>query len=315
MTKIEWTNETWNPTTGCDKVSQGCKNCYAETVAKRFWVERKFTDVQMHEERLTIPMKWKQPKMIFVDSMSDLFHEAISFEFINHVFTVMSDVDQHIYQVLTKRPKRMLEFFEWKSKLHNFKWQPSNNVWLGVSCENQETADERIPLLLQVPAAVRFLSCEPLLGKIDLQQVKVKFLNAEFIIDVLEGTTFSKGDTQEIHWVIAGGESGHDARPMHPDWVRSLRDQCNATDVPFFFKQWGEWANGSHLNAVLNGKQNVVLNNGTTYNYTPAEHNANSHHYSAQQWAALNAVHMSKVGKSKSGSLLDGVEHKEFPKQ
>jgi protein gp37 len=288
MTKIEWTNETWNPTTGCDKVSQGCKNCYAETVAKRFWVERKFTDVQMHEERLTIPMKWKQPKMIFVDSMSDLFHEAISFEFINHVFTVMSDVDQHIYQVLTKRPKRMLEFFEWKSKLHNFKWQPSNNVWLGVSCENQETADERIPLLLQVPAAVRFLSCEPLLGKIDLQQVKVKFLNAEFIIDVLEGTTFSKGDTQEIHWVIAGGESGHGARPMHPDWVRSLRDQCQAADVPFFFKQCGEWM---HLDPFYQLFPDYIM---------------------PRQKMLTEYI---KVGKSKSGSLLDGVEYKEFPKQ
>lgn len=313
MTKIEWTNETWNPTTGCDKVSQGCKNCYAATVAKRFWGERKFTDVKMHEDRLTIPMKWKQPKMIFVDSMSDLFHDDVAVSFIDKVFTVIAHCPQHTFQILTKRPERLKDYFQGRvenlaqgiiNAIDSMGWLQISyerayelaemikkglpNVWLGVSCENQATADERIPLLLQVPAAVRFLSCEPLLGEIDLTKIDVQPTG-------IKNKTWIR---PAIHWVIVGGESGHGARPMHPDWVRSLRDQCQAADVPFFFKQWGEWMPTDSWDANL--KSEIVLNpDGEEMVVTTNP----------------KAVVMRKVGKSKAGRTLDGVEHNEFPKQ
>lgn len=235
-TKIEWTEKVWNPVTGCSKVSQGCKNCYAENFANRFWKERNFTDVICHEDRINIPIQWKKPARIFVNSMSDLFHPSVPFEFVNRVFASMYLNWQHKFIILTKRPLRMLEYFNYEHRAIEIakevmaldQWMhielPLKNVWLGVSVEDQQTADERIPLLLKTPAAVRFISAEPLLTGIDVK----KFM-APIPWEV------------NLDWVIAGGESGSKARACHPDWVISLRDQCKEAGVPFFFKQWGEW--------------------------------------------------------------------------
>lgn len=235
MSKIEWTDKTWNPVTGCTKVSQGCKNCYAERLYERFNGKGTFKNVTCHQNRLSYPARWKRPAMVFVNSMSDLFHEDVPFTFINAVFSVMSDCDRHTYQVLTKRPERMLEFFKWKSEEHGIPWEPKPNVWIGVSVENQEAADERIPLLLQVPAAVRFLSCEPLLGPLDLKKEMGAYTAGN-------ASPFARIWLNKLQWVICGGESGPGARPMHPAWVRVLRDQCKEAGVPFFFKQWGEFS-------------------------------------------------------------------------
>ncbi len=177
--KIEWTNATWNPVPGCTKVSAGCRGCYAERHAHRFWGARKFTDIEMHADRLDQPLRWKKPRMIFVNSMSDLFHENVSFEFIIQVFAVMARAKQHTFQILTKRAERMHNFFikygGINSRTHDEHGKgveldqyefPLPNVWIGVSCENQATADERIPLLARTPAAVHFVSAEPLIGMV-----------------------------------------------------------------------------------------------------------------------------------------------------
>jgi len=207
---IEWTEATWNPVTGCTKVSPGCAHCYAETFAERFRgvpghpYERGF-DLQLRPERLEQPLDWRQPRLIFVNSMSDLFHEGIPSPFIRKVFNVMKKAHWHTFQVLTKRSQRMLELAP------HLRWP--DNVWMGVSVENQRWA-HRIVDLRKVPAKVRFLSCEPLLGPLRL-------------------------DLHGIDWVIVGGESGARARPIDPQWVRQIREQCQAAGVPFFFKQWG----------------------------------------------------------------------------
>lgn len=222
-TSIEWADKVWNPVTGCTKVSEGCRNCYAERIAKRFWGDREFGQVQCHPERLSEPGKWRKPQRIFVDSMSDLFHPDVPDEFIHEVFLNMIDNLLHTFIVLTKRPERMAKYLKNASK------QAVQNIWLGVSVENQKAADERIPLLLQTPAAVRFVSVEPMLGEIDLGN----FLCADYRHKLTLGNY--------LDWVICGGETGPGARPMQPDWVRSLRDQCQAANVPFFFKGWGEY--------------------------------------------------------------------------
>jgi protein gp37 len=213
-TGIEWTDATWNPVTGCTKVSPGCAHCYAEAITLRFKRGGPFlpgkTTIRPHPERLEQPGQWETPRMIFVNSMSDLFHEEVPFSFIKQVFEKMEEFSRHTYQVLTKRPERMLEYAQ--SSFSRAGW-PSH-VWAGVSVENQVWADRRIPILRQVPAAVRFLSCEPLLKPLKL-------------------------DLDGIHWVIVGGESGHRARPMDASWARDIRDQCLDAGVPFFFKQWG----------------------------------------------------------------------------
>jgi len=207
---IEWTEATWNPVTGCTKVSPGCAHCYAETFAERFRgvpghpYERGF-DLQLRPERLEQPLGWHQPRLVFVNSMSDLFHEDIPVPFIRSVFNVMKKANWHTFQILTKRSGRMLELAR---RLH---WP--DNVWMGVSVESQRWTC-RIDDLREVRASVRFLSCEPLLGTLRLE---------------LRG----------IHWVIVGGESGQRARPMKAEWVRDIRRQCEDGGVPFFFKQWG----------------------------------------------------------------------------
>lgn len=208
---IEWTDATWNPITGCTKVSQGCKNCYAERMAFRLramGVKRYQNgfDLKLHEDLLETPLGWLKPKMIFVNSMSDLFHEDVPIDFIKRVFSTMKMADWHIYQILTKRAERVLELSD------HLPWP--DHIWMGVSIESVEVLD-RVRLLRKVPARVRFLSCEPLLGPIDNLP--------------LDG----------IQWVIVGGESGPRARGIDPMWVNSIRRQCKTASVPFFFKQWG----------------------------------------------------------------------------
>lgn len=208
---IEWTQTTWNPVTGCTKISQGCKHCYAERMAKRLQAMgvdryRNGFAVTLHHDLLDLPMRWKQPRLIFVNSMSDLFHADVPMDFIQRLFSVMERCPQHTFQVLTKRSERLRELAP------SLNWPP--NVWMGVSVENAQVV-HRICDLQQVPATVRFLSVEPLIGPIDALP--------------LEG----------IHWVIVGGESGPGARPMKREWVESIFRQCRAAGVPFFFKQWG----------------------------------------------------------------------------
>jgi len=210
--RIEWTEATWNPVTGCTQVSPGCAHCYAKTFAERFRgvsghpYEAGF-DLVLRPERLQQPLGWRRPRMIFVNSMSDLFHEDIPFSYICQVFEVMSSAHWHTFQLLTKRSQRLAELAT------QLPWP--ENLWIGVSVELQRWVS-RADYLRQVPAKTRFLSCEPLLGPLEL-------------------------DLADIHWVIAGGESGHRARPMNPAWARSIRDQCLAARVPFFFKQWGAY--------------------------------------------------------------------------
>ena len=220
-TKIEWTESTWNPTTGCTKTSAGCSNCYAERMAKRLQAMglSKYSNgfkITMHDDCLSEPYNWKKPKMIFVNSMSDLFHEDIPFKFIEKVFTVMNENPQHIFQILTKRADLLLEY---NSKLN---W--TSNIWMGVTVENSK-AKTRIDLLRKTNAAVKFLSCEPLLSDL------------------------GKLDLKKINWVIVGGESGPKSRPIEEDWVLNIYEQCKNSEIPFFFKQWGG------VNKKKNGKE------------------------------------------------------------
>lgn len=307
--KIEWTNATWNPVTGCTKVSAGCRGCYAERHARRFWGDRKFTDVQTHNDRLDQPLRWKKPRMIFVNSMSDLFHESVPYEFINKVFQTMYDAKQHTFQILTKRPVRMFNFVSSSAYLSN---APLENVWLGVSCENQETTDERIPVLLQTPAAVRFISAEPLIGKIDLKMPNGRHDFVGRLDRVCEICNFPDRHPfhkQVVDWVIAGGESGPHARPCHPHWIRSLRDQCKNSGVPFFFKQWGEWKpihHAGHTNWCTDeyGETTIMSADGAQWD--------DGIQPPTNVWSTVWEIQ--RIGKTKAGNTLDGIQHKEFPR-
>jgi len=227
--RIEWTEATWNPVTGCTKVSPGCKHCYAENLARRLRAmgtpgyERGFTTITLLPNRLDEPLKRKKPTKYFVNSMSDLFHERVPDAFIDRVLEVIDATPQHVYQILTKRAERLPRFFATR--------RLPRNVWLGVSVENRKHGLPRIDALRQVAAEVRFLSVEPLLedlGRIDLTG---------------------------IHWVIVGGESGPKARPMAPEWALNVKRQCEAADVAFFFKQWGRWgADGQRRSKKANGR-------------------------------------------------------------
>lgn len=308
-TSISWTDATWNPISGCSRVSEGCRNCYAEAMAARFnkpsmWGEGLATmvrtpdgksaprwtgEVRFNEAALDQPLRWRKRRRIFVNSTSDLFHEAVPDEWIDKVFAAMALSPQHTFQILTKRPERMREYMaplrrelsvmdaahpyyaesflrdRGKSRkliyghisvdqesIWRIAW-PLPNVWLGVSVEDQVTADVRIPYLLATPAAVRFISAEPLLGPVDLTDLTIRVRPGEESCglagaDALTGVHWDAVDTitgiysnpdPRLDWVIVGGESGPRARPMHPDWVRKIRDQCNDAAVPFHFKQWG----------------------------------------------------------------------------
>ena len=292
-TGIEWTESTWNPIRGCSQVSEGCRNCYAETVANRFkgpgepyegliakggqWNG----EVKLIQHKLQEPLRWKKPRRIFVNSMSDLFHENVPDSFIDQVFAVMAMTTRHTYQILTKRPERMRDYITnlteaakdeqfavdnellgLPDRISNYAidhinkgadncgplW-PLHNVWLGVSVEDQPTADERIPQLLETPAAVRWISAEPLLGPIILDDFLFRGDHSLRETDPLAAAMLAEAVADghgwirpAIDWVVVGGESGPGARPMHPYWARYLRDRCQAAEVPFLFKQWGEFA-------------------------------------------------------------------------
>lgn len=342
--KIEWTDATWNPVTGCTKVSQGCKHCYAEREVesrwsknpKSVWYGREFTNVRYHHERLEQPLRWRKPRRIFVNSMSDLFHPDVPDSFLDHVFAVMAHCPDHIFQVLTKRPDRMYHYLSkmykrpeeiaaagmnvWNKKYWvdgDSAWdyvetRISNgvlpNVWMGVSVEDQKTADERIPLLLQTPAAVRWISAEPLLGAIQLDSdwlVGEYFTHSDDCHDdlcVLNGDMHSCNGqvikTPRLDWVVVGGESGPHARPMHPDWVRSLRDQCAAAGVPFMFKQHGEYAHSSNDIAALEEAITKQMNGSIK----EVEYIRGDDGYG---WI--------KVGKKRAGRTLDGELHDDYP--
>jgi|SRR5690554_5133613 len=257
-TRIEWAQKVWNPVTGCTKISSGCQNCYAERMAKRlrgrcgYPADEPFR-VTLHPERLEKPLRWRKPRMIFVCSMGDLFHEGVPDDFINKVFTVMtspiSGANHHTYLMLTKRPDRIL-----KGHAERFKDWP--NIWLGVTVENQEMADKRIPILLQIPAAVRFVSVEPMLSPVRLILARRYCTNCNYLHWSYNpaGSGFvykevycpecgfaygyhSPEGNSSIDWVICGSESGQNRRPANIEWIRSLKNQCVDADVPFFLKQ------------------------------------------------------------------------------
>ncbi|MFN3242086.1 MAG: DUF5131 family protein [Planctomycetota bacterium] len=253
-TKIQWTDATWNPVTGCTKVSAGCANCYAERDWPRHYGRqtvpvdpgvgspppgyeferrpRRFTDVRCHQERLDEPLRWKKPRRVFVNSMADLFHDDVPDEFISAVFATMAQARAHTFQILTKRPKRMRELLQ--------AWQRSGltlreghgcvlpNVWLGVSAEDQATADERIPILLDTPAAVRFVSAEPLLGPIEFEGAAA-----------VDGSGVGQPYLEGLDWAIVGGESGPKSRPCDVAWIHSIVEQCGEAGVACFVKQLG----------------------------------------------------------------------------
>lgn len=410
---IEWTDATWNFLVGCDKVSNGCKNCYAIRTAWKMMhnpnakIATKFAGTAkkneggalnwtgklgIFEDVLELPLKQKKPTRYFVNSLSDLFHDDVPFELIAKAFTVMALCPQHTFQILTKRPQRMLEYFKqyenglsdkteemyefmhliswdaagggWPEHLKAAGWSwdvthgehdtdyqvmfehegPLPNVWLGTSVEDQESADKRIPLLLQCPAAVRFLSCEPLLGRI---QLPIDWLTlgidicpecaGTMAIAVGSGEEYEGMECQNcdsftektggIHWVIVGGESGKDGRPMHPQWARSLRDQCQGAGVAFFFKQWGEFL---PFEATAQPPFYARADNGEEYdghelNFVDAE-SGQTGSYQGHPWYDINATMMLnlesaevhdcsflRVGKFRMGRLLDGREWNDMP--
>ncbi len=305
-TKIEWATDTWNPVTGCTPISEGCQNCYARRVSSRLrgrfgYDKDEPFKVTLHLDKLEQPLKWRKPRRVFVCSMGDLFHEDVNEEYIAKVLAVCALSRQHTYIILTKRPQRMWELFTdrgFQSLVGWFESQavrkfgvpapdqlgpwPLSNLWLGVTVESQARADERIPILLQIPAAVRFVSIEPMLGPVDLT------------FDV--GTGMGHRDSllnYGIDWVICGGETGPGARPVHPDWVRNLRDQCQASGTPFFFKSWGDYCAPSQMP-------------DDTYRAWEYEHGTEAcwENDNPRSW---------KFGKKKAGRLLDGREWDEYP--
>jgi protein gp37 len=239
-TNIEWTEATWNPTTGCTKVSAGCKNCYAETMSFRLKAmgtpgyDNGF-EFSLMPERLTQPLNIKKPTRFFVNSMSDLFHEEMPYDYLDRIFEVMEKTPRHQYQILTKRENILVDYFK--------KRTVPDNVWLGVTVENKKTKN-RIDILRNINAKIRFLSLEPLLE--DLGEL----------------------DLTNIHWAIVGGESGNKARPMKPSWAINIKNQCKAQNVHFFFKQWGTWGAD---NVKRSKKANGRLLEGEEWNEYPAE--------------------------------------------
>jgi len=304
MSKIEWTDETWNPVTGCAKVSPGCRNCYAERMSARLeamgnWKYRNGFRLTVHTGALEEPLRWRKPRRVFVCSMSDLFHKDVGVGFLERVFHVMQSCPEHTFQVLTKRPERAAELagvLPWPE-----------NVWVGTSVED-EARRFRIEQLARIPARVRFLSCEPLLGPLELREPWLSWLS----------------------WVIVGGESGPGARPMHPDWPRKLRDDCVDAGVPFFFKQWGRcapwldparftyggaeraphvWVDGD---TGANGRCWIYDDDGSWQNYTKDPRAAFDVEPLGDRGPGRIAV-MAPVGKKAAGRKLDGRTWDQFP--
>ena len=339
-TSIEWTERSWNPIVGCSLATPGCTNCYAMAMAAR--IERMGTAphyagltqqtkagavwtgklAQAPEHVLLEPLRRKKPTTYFVNSMGDLFHEDVPDAWIDRVFAIMALTPQHTFQVLTKRAVRMRAYLS-EPLRHNaielaaerlqpskgtpfspkwvFRW-PLPNVWLGSSAEDQKRADERIPELLATPAAIRFVSAEPLLGPIDFTTIN----HGHDTTDALSGehvwgpiTNARKPPGPKLDWIIVGGESGPNARPMHPAWARSIRDQCAAAGTAFFFKQWGEWS--PHTAALEDAEGSIRT--------TPR---------GGVNWQAEKpggAFGVFRVGKKAAGRLLDGVEHNAMPER
>ncbi|WP_283638068.1 phage Gp37/Gp68 family protein [Marinovum algicola] len=346
QTKIEWTDATWNPITGCTLVDDGCRNCYAAELAatrlkthpSRAGLARKnasgvakFTgEVRFNDQWLAQPLGWRKPRMVFVCAHGDLFHESVPDQWIDQVFAVMALSPQHTFQVLTKRPDRAREYLShlqariyWNdiavkaraagitllgdmSYLRQHELGPLPNVWLGTSISDQASADARIPELLATPAAVRFLSAEPLLGPVDLEP----YVSPAWSADDAEWPKLGNLD-----WIIVGGESGRNARPMHPDWARSLRDQCQQASVAFFFKQAGAWtawefASPPYLRNAFTGEEqdrHALLPDRETFDC-------------GRDWddglefvpESSHAV-FQRIGKKAAGRLLDGREWSEVP--
>ena len=306
-TEISWTDATWNPVTGCTPVSPGCANCYAARYAKRqlgdFKAGRKFSKVLIHPDRLQIPLHWRKPRRIFVCSMGDFFNEQVPSLFQKEIFRTMISAPQHTFQILTKRPYFMERTIrEIMNHICGPHWRMPDNIWLGVTCEDQKQADERIPLLLQTPAAVRFVSMEPMLGLIKLTRHHAYCPTHDF-----DGG-FCTGSCPEriyLDWVICGGESGPGARPVHPNWARSLRDQCVAADIPFHFKQWGEWEYRDWRHTSLRKGDAWVWDDGDWRRIYGREMPGNTSH----------CVAMRRSGKRNTGRILDGREWLEFPRE
>jgi len=362
--RIEWTDTTWNPLAGCSKVSQGCKNCYAMRHAQRLAanpnpkVSNAYSGlvnghgdwtglVRLLPERLSQPLHWRKPRRIFVNSLSDLFHPSVPFEFIARVFGIMAAAPWHTFQVLTKRPERAEAFFQWIIDRWSLTdhvdanvalslllcddlgrdWRvscdqeaqpwPLPNVWLGTSVENQDAADERIPYLLKCPAAVRFLSCEPLLGPVTLPP--------DLVIDcpTCDGwgkteprgsidceTCHGGGEVWRVHWLICGGESGPRARPMHPEWVHRLNNRCGVDGIPFFFKQWGAFRPSLPMEPATHG----VFASGEVFRagelmYPDGEVARRlSQKLLCEEWQR-----MTQTSKREAGRLLWGREWNEMP--
>ena len=390
-TKIEWATKVWNPVTGCTKISPGCDNCYAERMAKRLagrvgYPKDESFEVTFHSNRLVLPLKWRKPQRVFINSMGDIFHDDVENWMIDKIFgvilasNVLVNKPDHVFMVLTKRPERMRQYFterqpvdlikawtkasdwitlnnldvlfldlvysetcrDWDERGRNSngsahlpwgyidKLWPLPNLLLGVTAENQEQAEKRIPVLLQIPAAVRFVSVEPMLSAIDLRewmadcgcvQCKRKYYTDLDELEYPENDNTKCPDcggdivsfsgykkTLRPNWVICGGESGPGARPMHLDWVRSLRDQCQASGTPYFFKQWGGWEPVEQVD----------------HGFLPDnEHRLASHmviDLNGEDWSGAGGNefiqpgwHMHRVGKKKAGRLLDGRTWDEIP--
>jgi protein gp37 len=333
-TRIEWTDRSWNPLRGCSRISEGCRNCYAERQAARYsqrggpfegfavrtpdgprWTGR----VELVPHKLDEPLALAAPSRIFVNSMSDLFHEAVPFDVIDQIFAVMALCPDHTFQVLTKRAERMRDYMRdrqtneailagmitltygragrrvcerfSKAIKHGHKPFPPSNVWLGVSVEDQAAADVRIPALLETPAALRWLSVEPLLGSIECSDVTGRR-------DAV--SQLGRRSLSGIHWIVAGGESGPAARPCDPRWIRSLRDQATAAGVPFFFKQWGAWLPGTRGADGLLEFEFAVADMAGIPSDPPI------HEFGDNVVAAL-------VGKHAAGRSLDGRAWSEYP--
>lgn len=327
-TEIAWCDSTWNPVRGCTRVSEGCRNCYAERMAARrlpglmspttgqpFAVTWKplrdnpggprwTGQVDLIESQIEVPLRWKKPRRIFVNSMSDTWHGKLPLRDVATIYSVMAICGRHTCMVLTKRPenrkaalgsscfpemvaKRYADIWDsryWKEPPEGLQW-PLPNVWEGVSVEDQATADERVPLLLQTPAAVRFISLEPMLGEVSFRWAKWAPIKPH------PATNSHMDGLKGISLVIVGGESGPGARPMHPDWARSVRDQCQAAGVPFFFKQWGEFGDIYYRNR-----------------YSPV---SDPEPRSAYPWGG--GAYSPRVGKRAAGRLLDGRTWDEMP--
>jgi protein gp37 len=331
-TGISWCDSTWNPIRGCSRVSEGCRNCYAESTAYRFsgsgqpyeglavlknghasWTGQ----VEFVEKHLLDPIHWRTPRKIFVNSMSDLFHENVTDDMRDKIFAVMALCPQHIFQVLTKRPERMLEYFsafgsgrlDVRSALIGsqfihikpkdgpvYEWTglPLPNVWLGVSVENQAAADERLSILAKTPCRVRFASCEPLLGPLDI----TRWINRDAIREAGGSWT-----SEQVDWIIVGGESGPNARPMLSNWADDIRKQCEAARVAFFFKQNGEWIDAGHseFGKLPSGPYKYLRSDGTEWgDPIPSDEDAD-----------VNTV--KRVGRTRAGDTLYGKVYHAFP--